>query len=138
MHGTISSSRTRPWGVSLLALLLFAIGIFAFVGSLWLWGEGFLLFFPPDVNYAFPVTDILVNAPASVLAAVGLWRLKLWGYAASQFVAGFYTYASVEIFVMVAQEGPPYPLEIIVPQLAAIAVAAALVFYLWRIRDLFV
>ena len=56
---------------------------------------------------------------------------------ASQFVAGFYTYASVEIFVMTAQKGPPYPLEIIVPQLPALAVAAALVFYLWHVRTVF-
>jgi hypothetical protein len=38
---------------------------------------------------------------------------------------------------MAAQKGPPYPLEIIVPQLLALAVAAALVFYLWRIRTVF-
>jgi hypothetical protein len=56
---------------------------------------------------------------------------------ASQFVAGFYTYASVEIFVMVAQEGPPYPPEIIFPQVLALIVAAALVIYLWRIQRLF-
>lgn len=132
-----NSPRQRPWGVSLLSLLLFAIGIFAFVGSLWMWGEGFLFSFPAGVDYSFPVADLLVNTPASILAATGLWRMRQWGYIASQFVAGFYTYASVEIFVMVAQEGPPYPAEIVVPQVAAIAVAAALVFYLWSIRTMF-
>jgi hypothetical protein len=60
--------------------------------------------------------------------------MKQWGYAAAQFVAGFYVYASVEIFVMAIQQGPPYAIEIVVPQIAAVIVAAFLVFYLWRIR----
>lgn len=124
-------------GVTLLSVVLFLFGVFAFIGSLFMWGEGFLLRFPAGADYAFPVTDILVNAPASIIAAVGLWRLRRWGYVAAQFVAGFYTYASVEIFVMAAQDGPPYPIEIIVPQLMALAVAAALVFYLWRVRTVF-
>lgn len=133
----VASQPKRPFWVTLLSLLLLLFGVFALAGSLFLWGEGFLLSFPSGVDYAFPVTDILVNAPASILAAIGLWRMRRWGYVVAQFVAGFYTYASVEIFVMVAQQGPPYPMAILVPQLLALVVAAALVFYLWRIRDLF-
>ena len=106
----------RPIGVTILAVVLFLFGLFAFLGSLFLWGEGFLLAFPPGVDYAFPITDLIVNAPASILAAIGLWRLRRWGYVAAQLVAGFYTYASVEIFVRTAQDGPPYPVEIIAPQ----------------------
>ena len=123
--------------VRILAVLLLLISLFAFFGSLFMWGEGFLLSFPEGADYRFPVTDILVNAPASMIAAIGLWRMRRYGYVASQFVAGFYIYASVEIFVDVAQAGPPYPVEIIVPQLFAVAVAVMLVVYLWRIQKLF-
>jgi hypothetical protein len=52
-------------------------------------------------------------------------------------VAGFYIYASVEIFVHLAQEGPPYAPEIVAPQVLAVLVAIALVVYLWRIRERF-
>jgi hypothetical protein len=38
---------------------------------------------------------------------------------------------------MVAQKGPPYPLEIVLPQVLALVVAAALVLYLWRLQALF-
>jgi hypothetical protein len=120
-----------------LSILLFLFSIFAFIGSLFLWGEGFLLSFPPGVDYGFPVTDILVNAPASMIAAVGLWKLKRFGYVATQFVAGFYIYASVEIFVHVIQDGWPYPLEIVIPQVLAVVVGAALVVYLWPLQALF-
>jgi uncharacterized membrane protein (DUF2068 family) len=89
------------------------------------------------VDYRFPVTDLLVNAPASLIAAIGLWRLKRYGYVAAQFVAGFYIYASVEIFVDVVQSGPPYPLATVMPQVIAVLVATALVAYLWRVQDRF-
>ena len=130
-------SATRPWPVTTLAILLFLFSLLAFFGSLFLWGEGFLLQFPAGVDLAFPVTDILVNAPASFIAAIGLWKLKKYGYVVSQFVAGFYIYASVEIFVHVIQAGPPYAMEIVAPQVLAVLVAIGLVFYLWRIQTLF-
>lgn len=126
-----------PRGVKVLSIILFLFGLAAFWGSLFLWGEGFLLHFPAGVDLAFPITDILVNAPASMLAAIGLWRYKKYGYSAAQFVAGFYVYASVEIFVHVFQAGKPYPLEIIAPQVLAVLVAIFLVGYLWKIQDLF-
>ena len=124
-------------GVRILAVLLFVFGLFALFGSLFLWGQGFLFSFPEGVDYGYPVTDILINAPASIIAAIGLWRLRHYGYVASQFTAGFYVYASVEIFVQVIQQGPPYPLEIVAPQIAAVAVAVFLVLYLWRVRRVF-
>jgi len=39
--------------------------------------------------------------------------------------------------VHVAQEGPPYAVEIVAPQVLAVLVAIALVAYLWCIRDRF-
>jgi len=130
-------NKIRPWPVTTLAILLFLFSLLAFFGSLFLWGEGFLLQFPAGVDLAFPVTDILVNAPTSLIAAIGLWKLKKYGYVVSQFVAGFYIYASVEIFVHVIQAGPPYAMEIVAPQVLAVLVAIGLVFYLWRIQTLF-
>jgi hypothetical protein len=126
-----------PIGVKILAGILFLFGLFAFIGSLFMWGKGFLFSFPSGEDYRFPITDILVNAPVSIFAAIGLWQGRKFGYIASQFVAGFYIYGSVEIFVMVFQAPPPYPLEILIPQVAATIVAVFLVIYLWRIQKLF-
>jgi len=130
-------NKIRPWPVTTMAILLFLFSLLAFFGSLFLWGEGFLLQFPKDVDLAFPITDILVNAPASLIAGIGLWKLKKYGYIASQFVAGFYIYASVEIFVHVVQAGPPYAMEIVAPQVLAVMVAIGLIFYLWQVQHLF-
>jgi hypothetical protein len=104
---------------------------------LFLWGQGFLLSFPPGVDYRFPVTDILVNSPACFISAIGLWGGRRYGYIAAQFTAGFFVYASVEIFVMVFQAPPPYALEILVPQVIAVIAAGFLVFYLWPLQERF-
>ena len=127
----------RPLPITVLSILLFIFGVFAFVGSVFLWGEGFILQAPEGADLAFPITDILVNAPASIVAAFGLWRLKRYGYLAGFFVAGFYIYASVYILLEVIQGGAPYPAEIIVPQVLAVLVAVGLLIYPDRYRHLF-
>jgi lipopolysaccharide export LptBFGC system permease protein LptF len=80
---------------------------------------------------------MVVNAPASIVAAIGLWKLKRYGQRAAHFVAGFYVYASVYIFVEVAQGGPPYAVEIVVPQILALLVAIALLIAPERYRERF-
>lgn len=129
--------RKHRWVVRGLAGGLFVFSGVAFFGSLLLWGEGFLLDPPADLDLAFPVADILVNAPASFVAAMGLWRERFYGYTAAQFTAGLYTYASVEIFVDVLQGGLPASAEILAPQLLAVLIAAALVLYLGGLREAF-
>jgi hypothetical protein len=125
----------NPLPVKIIAVLLFLFGLAALFGSLFMWGEGFILTTPGDLSFAIP--DIFVNAPASIIAALGLWQMKRYGYVAAQFVAGFYLYASLKIFVMAAQGELPATIEIILPQILAVLVALALVFYLWPIQDRF-
>jgi ABC-type Na+ efflux pump permease subunit len=127
----------RPLAVTVLAISLFLFGLLAFGGSLLLWGEGFLLRFPRGVEIAFPVTDLLVNVPASLLAAVGLWRMRRYGYVASYFVAGFYLYAQVYITIDVISGGLPGAPEILGPVVLAVLVALALLIYPERYRARF-
>lgn len=133
----VESKNNTPGFLRVISVILFLFGLFAFFGSLFMWGEGFLLSFPEGVDYAFPITDILVNAPASIMAAIGLWRLKRYGFVAAYFVAGFYIYASVEIFVRLLEGGPPFAMEILIPQILAVMVANTLIVYLWKKQDLF-
>ncbi len=129
--------RTAYFKVDILALMLFIVGIFAFVGSLFLWGKGFILHFPPNVDYSGPVADLLINAPACFLAAVGLWRRSRFGYVLSQFAAGFFIYASVEIFVKMAQHELPAAPEILGPQILVVLLAVGLIGYLDRVQHMF-
>ena len=65
-----------------------------------LWGQGFLFAFPADIPLASPMADFFINFPLSVLAGIGLWRMRQYGYVAAQIVAGFYIYASMLIFYL--------------------------------------
>jgi hypothetical protein len=127
----------RPVSIAVLALLLALFGVFAFVGSVFLWGQGSVFAAPEGTDIAFAVTDIVVNAPASWLTAIGLWQLRRFGYLGSYFVAGFYVYASVYILVEVFQGGAPYAIEIAGPQLFAILMAVALLIFPRRYKDRF-
>ena len=127
-----------PIILKVLAGVLVLLGVFAGLGSLFLWGQGFLFAFPRDVQLASPVADFFINFPLSVLAGLGLWRMKMVGYIAAQFVAGFYIYASVLIFVEMFQGELPLNPEIWAPQLLAVIIALVLVFGLWPLRDRFV
>ncbi len=132
------SKRSALLLVKILAAILMLMGLFAGVGSVLLWGQGFLFAFPKDIPLAGPVADFFINFPASLLAGWWLWRMRRKGLWAAQFVAGFYLYASVMIFVEMAQGRLPAAPEIWAPQMAAVALAFVLVFYLWRVRDQFV
>ncbi len=126
-----------PVMVKILSVLLILMGLFAGAGSMVLAGQGLLLAFPSDINLAGPMADFFINFPVSILAGMGLWQMRFYGYVAAQFVAGFYLYASVMIFVEMWQGGLPSGVEIWVPQSAAVLVALLLVFYLWPLRDRF-
>ena len=131
------AGQSTPLSLRILSIVLVLFGLLAFFGSASLWGQGFILHPPEDVALAFPITDMLVNAPASIVAAVGLWKLKRYGHRAAYFVAGFYIYASVYIFVEVAEGGPPYAVEILVPQVLAVLAAIALLIVPERCRERF-
>jgi hypothetical protein len=132
-----NAKNNPPVFLRILCVILLLFGLFAFFGSLFMWGEGFILSFPAGADYAFPITDILVNAPASIIAAIGLWGLKRYGFVAAYFVAGFYIYGSVEIFVHVFQGDLPFAIEILIPQILAVIIAITLSVYLWKKQGLF-
>jgi len=134
----IAARPTAPLPLKILAGFFVLVSAAALFGGLFVWGEGFILSVADRLDVASPVADILVNAPASFLAGLGLWRMRKWGYALGWFVAGFYLYASVEIFVHVWQGGPPYAMAIVIPQVLAVLAAFAVMAYSWRLRERFV
>jgi len=130
---TISS---RPTSLLILGITLLLFGIFAFLGSILLWGKGSIFNPPSEVDLSFPITDIVVNAPASIITGIGLIKMRNWSKFLAWFVAGFYIYASVEIFIDVIQEGILLP-EIVIPQIFAIIVAIFLMIETHRYEETF-
>ena len=120
----------------ILGILLIVFGIFAIIGSVFLWGEGLYFNFPEDIDLALPSADIFINGPASILAGLGLWKNRKWGFAMAWFTAGIYLYASVEVFVWAVQEGNLTP-EIVIPQALAVVAAVIVMYATWKKRDQF-
>jgi uncharacterized membrane protein (DUF2068 family) len=123
----------QSYALKVLSVVYALFGVFALIGSVFLWGQGFLLAPPEGVDLAFPVADTLINAPASILTGVGLWRMRKWGFALAWFTAGIYLYASVEIFVQAAREGVLLTaFEITISQTAAVLVAVVTMVLTWK------
>lgn len=117
--------------------LIFGLfGGLAILGSVFLWGAGFYFDFPPEVDLGLPTADLFINGPASIITGIGLWQMKKWGYVMGWFCAGFYLYASVEIFVWAFQEGNLTP-AILIPQTLAVTIAIGLMIISWKRQDYF-
>lgn len=129
---------STPWVIKFFSIQLIVLGGFAGLGSLMLWGQGFLFAFPKDVPLASPMADFFINFPLSVLAGIGLWRMRQLGYITAQIVAGFYIYASMLIFVDMFQGRLPAGPEIWGPQAYAVLMGLGLIFCLWPLRKQFV
>ena len=114
---------------NILSLMLLLTGIFAIIGGLYTWGEGFIFNAPTGTDLRIFIADILIAGPFSILASLGLWKCKLWGLLFSWFVSGVYLYGSVAVYVMIFQNGSPYPFELILPPLAGTCLSFVLIFW---------
>ena len=71
----MDESRLNSYAIfKVLGVVYGLFGIFALVGSVFLWGEGLILDPPADVDLAFPVAETLINAPASPEYSLFSWR----------------------------------------------------------------
>ena len=111
------------------AWLFISTGIFALIGSLYTWGEGFL-FAQDDVTKSLiPLADLIVSAPFSLIAGVGLWRKKTWGIIFGLLTSGVYFFGSVQVYIMIFSKGYPYPMQMFIPPIFGLGIASG--FLIW-------
>jgi len=89
-----------------------------------------------------PIASEIVTALTALVAALGLYRMKRWGYVISLVVAGMWIYAVVSGFQFVATEGLDFssPIGARLDLLAFIIVllfSLFLIGYLGKRRELF-
>ena len=85
----------------LFAGLFLSTGVFALVGALFTWGEGWL-FYQKDLTISLiPLTDLIFTAPLSLLAGYGIWVKKSCGIALGLVTSGVYMFGSVQVYIMV-------------------------------------
>ncbi|MHA1984586.1 MAG: hypothetical protein ACW967_09545 [Candidatus Hodarchaeales archaeon] len=121
----------------IIASSLFLTGIFALVGSLYTWGDGFIFFAPPGTDLTLFVADLIITAPISIIAGYGFWNLHRWGLYLSWFVAGVYIYGSAVVYTMVFQQSPPYPMDLVIPPIFGIIISIGIMLWSWKNQKMF-
>ena len=117
----------------LFAWLFLLTGIFALVGSLFTWGLGWIFAQPQLKDVLMPLADLFITAPLSILAALGIWLKKDWGIPTGLMASGIYIFGSVLVYISIVWNGPPYPLQFVIPPIFGFCFAGA--FFIWVIKN---
>ena len=113
----------------IFAGLFLATGVFAIVGALFTWGEGWLFTQRDGCLSLIPWADLMVAGPLSLLAGYGLWLKKKWGIRVGLLTCGIYLYGSAMVYIQVITQGAPYPIRLLVPPAFGLGIVCS--FLIW-------
>ena len=114
----------KNWN-KLFALLFFSTGIFAIVGSIFTWGEGWLFIQPHKCNTLLPWADLILTAPLSLTAAYGIWARKKWWRVIGSMTCGVYLFGSVLVYLQIFWEYEPFTLQLLIPPVFGLGIVCA-------------
>lgn len=114
------------------SILFLATGIFAILGSLYTWGAGPIQEQTDLLNVLIPWGDLLVTGPLSLMAACGLVKQKSWGFILGTMTSGIYIFGSALVFICLAWNKAPYPIQLVLPPLSGILIGVS--YPVWFMR----
>lgn len=117
----------------LFAWLFLSTGVFALVGALFTWGEGWLFYQKDLMISLIPLADLIFTVPLSLFAGYGIGAKKNWGIALGLVTSGVYMFGSVQVYIMVFGKAPPYPLQLVIPPLFGFGIG--LCFLIWVLKN---
>ncbi len=134
----------RPAGVTFIAI----VNGIGFVITLLFWGAVYFETLVPRpasltvlaeranaaTTYGFLLGDILWSAPLLLLATIGLWRPRPWGWTSAQMVNALWIYSMTIVWMRDAYVTIS-PGALLFTPFAVIAIWAT--YYLWKQRNLF-
>ena len=86
-------------------------------------------------TYGFGIADLLWSVPFLVVSAIGLWRMRDWGWFAAQLAHALYFYSLTVIVVRDLLSRAISPGTVVFLPFGMFAMWASV--YLWRTRKLF-
>ncbi len=116
----------------IFALLFLSTGVFAIVGALFTWGEGWLFAQKYGCARLIPMADLMVAGPISLAAAFGIFLKKHWGIAFGLMASGIYIFGSALVYIQIIEQGQPYPLRLVVPPIFGMGIAVG--FLVWVVK----
>ena len=84
---------------SRFGILFLVTGFLALIGALYTWGRGPIWTAEP-VFALIPLADLLLAAPASVVAGIALLLKKSWALRWTLLVSGMYVYGSILVWLL--------------------------------------
>lgn len=123
-------SRLSP---KIISLFLLFTGVFAFFGSLYSWGSGFIFLVPAGPDFILIITDLIITAPISLIASYNLWNQRKWCIYLNWLVAGLYIYGSTAVYVMLFQQGPPFQAGLLLPPIFGFGFSFILI--IWSLNN---
>ena len=117
----------------LFSILFFTTGVFALVGSLFCWGDGWLFEQTNLQRIILPLADLILTAPLSLLTAYGIASKKYWGIYFGIFTAGIYSLGSLLVFISVFWNGYPYPIQLIIPPIFGLSIT--ILYLIWVLKN---
>lgn len=120
----------------ILSISLYLTGIFAIVGSLYTWGDGWIFTAPDGTDFQLYITDMLVTAPATIISGIGFQKLKKWVIVSGIFTSGILIYGSALVYVDVILNGAPYLLKLILPPIFGIGLSIAIIYWVKKYHTL--
>jgi FtsH-binding integral membrane protein len=130
---SVTDSQMKTARVFSITLLL--TGIFAAIGALYRWGDGPIHTAPLGADLEIYVAELVIAAPISILASVGIKKMKRWGMLLALLAVGVYIYGSVLVYAAVFLAGSPYPLKLIIPPVFGITLSISLIYWIWKHFD---
>lgn len=121
----------------IFAISYFITGIFAAMGALYRWGDGSLFLAQPGDDIALFIAELVVAAPASIIASIGLVKLQRWGLIMSLFSTGVFIYGSALVYASIFLFGAPIPLKLLIPPIFGIGLSLTTIRWIQRNFDFF-
>jgi hypothetical protein len=113
--------------------LFLSTGVFAIVGALYTWGNGPIYLQKDLLTVLIPWADLLITGPLSLLAAIGVWRRKSWGFLLGLMACGMYLFGSALVYVSLLWNGAPFPIELVFPPV--VGIVFGIFFPIWVLRN---
>ena len=135
---TTDSALTKKMSlINGISISLFVIGIFAFIGGLYSWGNGPIWNMLATNQSSQYLTDMLIVSPISIISGFGIYNLKRWGLISGIFCAGLYIYGSILVYIDILLSPGPIPFDLIIPPVFGIGVSIVILFTAFRHQNEF-
>ena len=119
--------------IHFFAITFFAMGIFALIGGIYTWGEGYVFWQKETSKVLLPLSDLFLAGPMALITALGIYQRKVWGFFLGILLVGIFIHGSVLVFISEIHGGLPISLKNVIP--ASLGFIFSVAFAGWAFKN---